>query len=438
MVPQWLIESKRDGKELGAAELREFIAAYARDELPDYQMAAFAMAVYFQGMSFEEVTVLTDAMMRSGDVLDLSGVDRPVADKHSSGGVGDKISLALAPLVASAGVAVPKISGRGLGLTGGTLDKLDSIPGYHTDISTEDFMRILNEVGCSIIGQTARLAPVDKKIYALRDVTGTVPSIPLIAASIMSKKLAESVESLVLDVKCGEGAFMRKREDARLLADTMVAIGRNMGRRVSALVTAMDQPLGRTAGNALEVRESIEIMKGEGPDDATALTLELGAEMLVLAKVADDLDGARTTLREKLAAGAALEVFARMIAAHGGDPAVCERIELLPQAAHVVDIPARQRGFVQKVSAEAIGRVVLLLGGGRQKTTDAIDYAVGIDQLVKVGQQVDAGDTLMRVHARDAKSAEAVMKFVDAAVRIGADAPAMKPLIHESLRQNLD
>jgi pyrimidine-nucleoside phosphorylase len=393
------------------------------------------MAVYFRGMSFEEVTVMTDAMMRSGDILDFSDLGRPTADKHSTGGIGDKVSLPLAPLVASTGVAVPMISGRGLGLTGGTLDKLDSIPGYRTDVPTDEFRRILAEVGCSIIGQTARLAPADRKLYALRDVTGTVPSIPLIASSILSKKLAEGAGALVLDVKCGEGAFMRKREDARRLADTMVAIGRNMGRRMSAFVTAMDQPLGRTVGNALEVRESIETLRGNGPDDIVTLTVELGAEMLVLAGVAPTPDAARQDLRANLASGAALEVFARMVAAHGGNAAVVENPALLPQAAHIVDVPARRRGYVASVSADAIGRVVLLLGGGRKQTTDRIDYAVGVDRLVKIGDHVDAGVPLMRIHCRDTASYEAVAKLALEAVAIGPDAPAAPPLIYETLRE---
>lgn len=436
MVPQWIIERKRDGAELASDDIRAFVDAYARGALPDYQMAAFAMAVYFRGMTFEEVTVMTDAMMRSGDILDFSDLSRPTADKHSTGGIGDKVSLPLAPLVASAGVAVPMISGRGLGLTGGTLDKLDSIPGYRTDVPTEEFRRILETVGCSIIGQTARLAPADKKLYALRDVTGTVPSIPLISASILSKKLAEGAGSLVLDVKCGEGAFMRRREDARRLADTMVAIGRNMGRRMSAFVTAMDQPLGRTAGNALEVRESIETLRGEGPADVVQLTIELGAEMLVLAGVAGDAASARQTLRANLASGAALDVFRRMVAAHGGDVAAVDDPSRLPQAPHVVDIPARRRGYVEAVSAEAIGRVVLLLGGGRKQTNDGIDYAVGVDRLVKIGEHVDAGAPLMRLHARDAASFEAVAKMAAEAVTLGADAPATAPLVYETLRES--
>jgi len=437
MIPQWIIEQKRDGGELPADDIRAFVDAYAGGSLPDYQMAAFAMAVYFRGMSFEEVTVMTEAMMRSGDVLDLSDLARPTSDKHSTGGIGDKISLPLAPLVAAAGVAVPMISGRGLGITGGTLDKLDSIPGYRTDIPTAEFRRILDEVGCSIIGQTARLAPADKKLYALRDVTGTVPSIPLIAASIMSKKLAEGAASLVLDVKCGEGAFMKKRADARRLADTMIAIGRNMGRRMSAFVTAMDQPLGRTAGNALEVRESIETLAGSGPADVVQLTVELGVEMLVLAGVAPDAASARLILQEKLASGAALEVFARMIAAHGGDPRVVEDTALLPQAPCIVDVAAPRRGYVAAVSADQIGRVVLLLGGGRRQTTDSIDYAVGIDRLVKVGEEVESGAPLMRIHARDGAAAESVAAQAAAAITLSIDRPAPGELIHEALRENL-
>jgi len=386
-------------------------------------------------MTFEEVTVMTDAMMRSGDVLDFSDLSRPTADKHSTGGIGDKISLPLAPLVASAGVAVPMISGRGLGLTGGTLDKLESIPGYRTDLSTQQFRRVLEDVGCSIIGQTERLAPADKKLYALRDVTGTVPSIPLISASILSKKLAEGAGALVLDVKCGEGAFMRHRDDARRLADTMVAIGRNMGRRMSAFVTAMDQPLGRTAGNALEVRESIETLQGNGPADVVALTLELGAEMLVLTGVSPASDAARALLRAKLESGEGLQTFARMIEAHGGNPAVCENLSLLPQAVHIVEVPARRRGFVSAVSAEAIGRVVLLLGGGRRRTTDRIDPSVGVDRLVKIGAHVATGDVLMRIHARDGKSAEEVLKLAQDAVTVGPDVPASPPLIYETRRE---
>lgn len=432
MVPQWLIERKRDGEALTPEELRALVAAYADDTLPDYQMAAFAMAVFFQGMTFEEVTVLTDAMMRSGDVLDFSDLGVPTADKHSTGGIGDKVSLPLAPLVACHDVAVPMISGRGLGLTGGTLDKLEAIPGYRADLTVDAFRAILKRVGCSIIGQTDRLAPVDRKLYALRDVTGTVPSIPLIAASILSKKLAEGADALVFDVKCGEGAFMRRLEDARRLAKTLMAIARNMGRRVSTFLTAMDQPLGRTAGNALEVVESIELLRGEGPADLRALTLELGAEMLCLARPGIERAEARQRLQETLASGAALERFGLMIEAQGGDPRCIEQPgRRLPQAPVVVDVLARRRGFVGAVSAEAVGRVVLLLGGGRRRTEERIDPSVGVDRLVKVGERVDAGAPLMRLHARTRGDAEAVMKMALEAVRIGTDVPSDPALILE-------
>lgn len=433
MVPQWLIERKRDGATLTPEELREFIAAYADGTLPDYQMAAFAMAVFFQGMTFEEVTVLTDAMMRSGDVLDFSDLGVPTADKHSTGGIGDKVSLPLAPLVACHEVAVPMISGRGLGLTGGTLDKLEAIPGYRADLTVEAFRSVLRQVGCSIIGQTDRLAPVDRKLYALRDVTGTVPSIPLIAASILSKKLAEGADALVFDVKCGEGAFMRNVEDARRLAKTLMAIARNMGRRVSTFLTAMDQPLGRSAGNALEVVESVQVLRGEGPADLVSLTLELGTEMLCLAHPELDRETARERLPATLASGAALERFLRMVEAQGGDPRSLEDpAQRLPRAPVVVEVPAHRRGFVGSVSAAAIGRVVLLLGGGRRRTEDRIDPSVGIDRLVKVGERVDAGAPLMRLHARTRADADAVLQTALDAVAIGTDAPAAPPLIVES------
>lgn len=435
LVPQWIIEQKRDGQELSSDNLRAFIDAYARDEIPDYQMAAFAMAVFFQGMSFEEVTVMTDAMMRSGDVLDLSDLDRPTVDKHSTGGVGDKISLPLAPLVASAGAAVPMIAGRGLGSTGGTLDKLESVSGFRTSLTVEEFKRVLDDIGCVIIGQTERLAPADRKLYALRDVTGTVPSIPMIASSILSKKLAEGARALVLDVKCGAGAFMRNREQARRLADTMVAIGRNMGRSMSAFVTAMDQPLGRTAGNSLEVRESLEILRNEGPQDVRDLTLELGSEMLVLAGIAATRQEAGELLQEKLRSGEALETFAKMIAAQGGDASVCEKPELLPQAPEIITITAPRRGYAAEVSADTIGRIVLLLGGGRRRTGDLVDPRVGVDDLVKVGEFVESGAPLMRLHVSDRASAGEAEELAKKAVSITVDMPAVTPLVYETLRE---
>jgi len=429
MVPQWIIERKRDGGAVPEADLRAFVAAYASGELPDYQMAAFAMAVYFQGMAFEETVVLTDAMMRSGDVLDWSDLDRPTVDKHSTGGIGDKISIPLAPLVAAAGAAVPMISGRGLGITGGTLDKLESIPGYDTHLSNAAFRRVLETVGCSIIGQTARLAPADKKLYALRDVTGTVPSIPLISASIMSKKLAEGADALALDVKCGAGAFMKRREDAQTLAETLVSIGRGMGRRVSALVTAMDQPLGRAAGNAVEIAESIAVLKGQGPADVVELVVALGGEMLVLAGLCAERGEGMRVIRQKLDSGEGLETFARMVAAHGGDAGLVEDPGRMKAAGACLDVTADRVGHVAGVDADGIGRVVLLLGGGRRRSADAIDHAVGVDALVKAGERVEAGQPLMRLHARSLDEAQGVLAAARAAVAIADAAPAPAPLI---------
>ena len=429
-VPQWIIERKRDGAALAEADIREWIARYADGRLPDYQMAALAMAIYFRGMSPEETLALTDAMMRSGDALSWDGLSRPTADKHSTGGIGDKLSIPLAPLVASCGVAVPMISGRGLGITGGTLDKLESIPGYDTHLDNARFREVVDRVGCSIIGQTDRLAPADRKLYALRDVTGTVPSIPLITASILSKKLAEGAEILVFDVKCGAGAFMKTPADARALADSLLAVARGAGRHAEALVTAMDQPLGRTAGNALEIAESVEILRG-GPADAGAreLTLRLAVPMLTLSGVSPDEASARALLEKKLASGAALETFARMVEAQGGDPRVAEAPEkVLPQAPAVVEVPAPRGGVLARVDADGIGRVVLLLGGGRRAVTDAIDPSVGVSCLSKVGEAIEEGEPLLRIHARTRAEAEALVPQVLAAHEI-VDGPVAAPAL---------
>ena len=408
-VPQWIIEKKRDGGALSEAEIREWIARYADGRLPDYQMAALAMAVYWRGMSADETLWLTDAMMRSGDVLSWRGLGRATADKHSTGGIGDKLSIPLAPLVAACDVAVPMISGRGLGITGGTLDKLESIPGYDTHLGNDRFREVVDEVGCSIIGQTDRLAPADRKLYALRDVTGTVPSIPLITASILSKKLAEGADVLVFDVKCGAGAFMKTRENARALADSLLAVARGAGRKAEALVTGMDQPVGRAAGNALEIAESVDILRGGGPADARELVLRLGEPMLVLGGAAPDAASARAAMEEKLASGAALETFARMVEAQGGDPRVADAPEkVLPQAPAVLDVPAPRAGTVARADADGIGRVVLLLGGGRRAVTDTIDFSVGVSGLRKVGETVAAGEPLVRLHARSRAEAEAL------------------------------
>ncbi len=431
MVPQWIIEQKRDDAEISEKDLRAFIAAYAEGSLPDYQMAAFAMAVYFRGMTFEETVVLTDAMMRSGDILDFSHLNRPTVDKHSTGGIGDKISIPLAPLMAASGAAVPMISGRGLGITGGTLDKLESIPGYNTQLTNEAFRTVLETVGCSIIGQTSRLAPADKKLYALRDVTGTVPSIPLISASIMSKKLAEGAGGLVLDVKCGSGAFMKQLSDARNLAETLVAIGRKMGRRVSALITDMNQPLGRTVGNALEIAESIEVLKGTGPADVTELTIALGAEMLVLSGICANVTEGGRVIRHKLESGEGLETFARMVHAHGGSADLVENPGWMKSAEVCLDVVAEADGYAGGVDADAIGRVVLLLGGGRKQSADSIDHAVGIDRLVKIGERVAKGEPMMRIHAKSRSEADAVMKMAHEAVSVVETPPVATSVIIE-------
>ena len=419
MVPQWLIEKKRDGGVLSAAEIEEFIRLYADGTIPDYQMSAMAMAIFFRGMDEAETAALTDAMMRSGALLDWDDCPMPTADKHSTGGIGDKISLMLAPLVATQGVAVPMISGRGLGITGGTLDKLDSIPGYNSRLEIPDFKRIVSEVGCSIIGQTANLAPADGKLYALRDVTGTVPSIPLITASIMSKKLAEGAASLVFDVKFGRAAFMRDRANAEKLAASLVATGLRMGRRCDAILTPMDDPHGRTAGNALEVAEAVETLKGEGPADTRALTLDLAVRMVALAKGVDGED-AKKSIRDALVKaldnGAALEKFAAMVEAQGGDRRFIDNPMLLPQAGATLDIKAPAAGTVAGVDAEKIGRVVLELGGGRRSSADAIDPAAGVSNLVQRGEKLSKGDRLMTLHAATPALAESLAEEARMAV----------------------
>ena len=426
-VPQWIIERKRDGAALAEADIREWIARYADGRLPDYQMAALAMAIYFRGMSPEETLALTDAMMRSGDALSWDGLSRPTADKHSTGGIGDKLSIPLAPLVASCGVAVPMISGRGLGITGGTLDKLESIPGYDTHLDNARFRAVVDAVGCSIIGQTDRLAPADRKLYALRDVTGTVPSIPLITASILSKKLAEGAATLVFDVKCGAGAFMKTPADARALADSLLAVARGAGRHAEALVTAMDQPVGETAGNALEIAESVDLLRGAGPADALELALRLAVPMLTLSGVSPDGASARALLEKKLASGAALETFAQMVAAQGGDARVAESPEtVLPQAPVLLDVAAPRAGHLARVDADGIGRAVLLLGGGRRAVTDAIDPAVGVSRLRKVGERIEKGEPLLRIHARIRAEAEALVPQALAAHEI-VDGPVAPP-----------
>jgi pyrimidine-nucleoside phosphorylase len=416
-----VIKAKRDGRAVAEADLRALVEGYVAGEVPDYQMAAFCMAVFFRGMGDAETGALTDAMLRSGDVLDLSDVPGVKVDKHSTGGVGDKVSLALAPIAAACGVVVPMISGRGLGHTGGTLDKLESIPGFQVRLPVERFREVLRATGACLIGQTDRLAPADRRLYALRDVTATVESIPLIASSIMSKKLAEGIDALVLDVKVGSGAFMKRAEDAERLARALCAIGERMGKRVVALLTGMDQPLGHAVGNALEVKEAVELLHDEGPRDLREVTLELAAEMVLLAGRAPDLEAARHAVREVVGDGRAFLKLCQIVEAQGGDPDALADLALLPAAAGTLDVPAPRAGAVQAVDAEAIGLAAVALGAGRNRVDDPVDHGVGLVVHRKVGDRVEAGEPLCTVHygARGAERPEAVAERVARAYQIG-------------------
>lgn len=418
-----LIRRKRDRGRLAPAELAELVAGYARGRVPDYQMAAWLMAVFFRGMNADETAALTEAMMKSGDVFDLSGVAGPKVDKHSTGGVGDKVSLILAPLAAACGVVVPMVSGRSLGHTGGTLDKLESIPGFRTGLSPEEFRRNLEQVGVSMMGQTERLCPADRKMYALRDVTATVDSVPLIAASIMSKKLAEGIDGLVLDVKTGTGAFMSRLPQARKLARVMMSIGNRMGKKVVAVITGMWEPLGRSVGNALEVVESIEALKGNWPMDLEEVTLALGEEMLLLAERAGTRAQARRLLLRALSTGAALDRFRRLVKAQGGDPAVVDDYGLLPAARARVEVKAEAAGHVRSIDALQVGLLGVELGVGRAKLGDRVDPAAGFVFRRKVGDRVEAGAALVEVHARSRARAAAVAERLQQAIVVGRTAP---------------
>jgi pyrimidine-nucleoside phosphorylase len=433
MMPQWLIEKKRDGQALTAGELRDFVEGYTQGRIPDYQMAAFAMAVFFRGMTPEETATLTECMMRSGDVLDFSDLPAPKVDKHSTGGIGDKISLPLAPLLACCGVVVPMISGRGLGITGGTLDKLESIPGFRTGLTDREFRNVLEQCGFAMAGQTERLAPADRKLYALRDVTGTVPSIPLITASILSKKLAEGVEHLVMDVKCGRGAFMKSRADARALADSILAVARGMGCRATALITDMNQPLGRTAGNALEVIEAVETLSGRGPADVEALTLDLAAELLVGSGRAPDAARARELLKARIADGSALERFRRLVRMQGGNPDALDDFNLLPCARIQTPLAAPAAGTVAEVHADRIGKACLALGAGRAKTDDRVDPAVGVSGLVKIGESVVKGQILATVHSNDEGRRDEALALLREAFVLSATPVAPPPTVLERI-----
>lgn len=429
MEARALVERKRDGGRISPSEWRALMRAYAAGEVPDYQMAALAMAIFFVGLDRDEVVALTDAMLTSGATLDLDHLRVGRVDKHSTGGVGDKVSLVLAPLVAACGVAVPMMSGRGLGHTGGTLDKLESIPGFRTDLPLAVATAQIERIGCALIGQTREIAPADRKLYALRDATATVESIPLIAASIMSKKLAEGLTGLVLDVKCGSGAFLPEMDRGLTLARTMIELGVDHGCPVVALLTAMDRPLGRACGNALEVEESIMALRGEGPADLMAVTYALGAEMLLLGGAARTRDDARRRMEVAISSGTALERFRQIIEAQGGNPAVVDDPSLLPQAAECEFYVAPRDGVVAQVEPRAIGRGITALGGGRTRVEDVIDPSVGFVITARPGDVVRAGEPLATILARDAAGVASGRDTLTRAIVVADDADPPLPLI---------
>ncbi|TML68312.1 MAG: thymidine phosphorylase [Actinobacteria bacterium] len=430
MRPAELIEAKRNGQEHSAGDIADLILAYARDEVPDYQMAAWCMAVYFKGLSGAETYALTDAMIRSGETLALGeALGRRVVDKHSTGGVGDKTSIAVGPIVAACGVPFGKMSGRGLGHTGGTLDKLESIPGFRVELTTDEFVAQLRETGLAIVGQTADLVPADKKLYSLRDVTATVDIVPLIASSIMSKKLAAGADAIVLDVKVGAGAFMKTRDDAVILAEQMIDLGRRAGREVVCLLTDMSQPLGSAVGNALEIREAVETIRGEGPDDFTELVLDACARLLALSDLGVDVDEGRSRAESAVADGPALAAYERWIGAQGGDPA----LDRLPVAPVVREVRAPRSGVVSVLDALGIGVAALGLGAGRRTKADAIDHAVGVVCRAKRGDAVSADAVLAEVHAADEDSAEEASAAILAAYTVGDGSPRRHDVVLDVL-----
>jgi pyrimidine-nucleoside phosphorylase len=421
-----LISKKRDGGELTEDEIGSLISGYVRGDVPDYQMASWAMAVYIRGMTVAEIAALTEHMLHSGVTFEWPAGESPKVDKHSTGGIGDKVSLPLAPLLACCDLQVPMISGRGLGATGGTLDKLEAIPGFRTNLSIEEFQQVCRDVGCVISGATGDLVPADRKLYALRDVTGTVPSIPLITASIMSKKLAEGLDALVLDVKHGSGAFMKTLDDARALARSMVDTGKRMGVPTTALLTDMNQPLGRMAGNANEVNESVDALLGKGPADLMEVTLELGAELLVLAKRESTTAAARKRLEKAISSGAGLEKFREMVAAQGGD------LDAPRPVAPGHDIPSPWEGNVTAIDTERLGYVVIHLGGGRKQLADKLDLSVGFEMLVRLGDTVERGQPVARVFA-PAEAVTHIKRDLLAAITIDDNPTIAPPLIVERI-----
>ena len=432
-----IIRKKRDGAALTHAEIEYFVSGVTDGTLPDYQAAALLMAIVLRGMTKDETAHLTDAMVRSGTRMSYPDVDGVPVDKHSTGGVGDKTSLILAPLAVACGAAVPMMSGRGLGHTGGTLDKLEAIPGFRTALTLDELRAAMRTVRCALIGQTAEVAPADRKLYALRDVTGTVESIPLISASIMSKKIAEGVGGLVLDVKTGAGAFMKTREDSRRLAESLVDIGNASGVRTEALITGMDAPLGRAVGNASEVVESLETLKGRGPADLESLSVQLAARMLVLAGLAPGLDEAERRVREALRSGSALDVFRRVIENQGGDPAVVDDYGRLPSAPDEHRVTASKAGYVAELRAEHIGRAAVALGAGRARLEDAIDHGVGIQVEAPPGTAVRDGDAVLLVRHRGGRGLKEALALLAEALVVADAPPAARPLVVDTVGEGL-
>ncbi|MBD8031935.1 MULTISPECIES: pyrimidine-nucleoside phosphorylase [Solibacillus] len=429
-----IIEKKRNGEELTTEEIRFFVEGYTDGTIPDYQASALCMAIYFKDMTDRERADLTMAMVESGDQINLSSIEGVKVDKHSTGGVGDTTTLPLAAMVAAVGVPVAKMSGRGLGHTGGTIDKLEAIEGFHVELSSEEFSNQVNEIGMAVIGQSGNLTPADKKLYALRDVTGTVSSIPLIAGSIMSKKIAAGADAIVLDVKTGDGAFMKTVEDSVKLAEAMVKIGNSVGRKTMAIISDMSQPLGYAIGNALEVQEAIDTLKGQGPADLNELCYTLGSQMVVLGGKAETIEEARKMLEEVVANGAALEVLKKFIAAQGGDASVVDDPSRLPQAKYQIDVPAKQAGYISKIEADDIGTAAMLLGAGRATKESEIDLAVGLVLHKKVGDQVAQGESLMTIHA-NSENIEHVMEKIYAHVFISAEKVEAPKLIEAIITQ---
>ncbi len=429
-----LIQKKRDGKVLSTDEIQFIVKGFTDGSIPDYQMSAFSMAIFFQGMSDQERADLTMAMVHSGDTIDLSAIEGIKVDKHSTGGVGDTTTLVLAPLVAAVGVPVAKMSGRGLGHTGGTIDKLESVPGFHVEIDNQEFIDYVNKNKVAVIGQSGNLTPADKKLYSLRDVTATVNSIPLIASSIMSKKIAAGADAIVLDVKTGAGAFMKDLDEAKKLAKAMVDIGNNVGRRTMAVISDMSQPLGYAIGNALEIKEAIDTLRGEGPKDLEELCLELGSYMVLLAEKASSLEEARGMLEEVIRSGAAIETLKTFLEAQGGDASVVDNPEKLPQAKHVVELEAKEAGVVSEIVADSVGTAAMLLGAGRATKESEIDLAVGIVLRKKIGDKVEAGESLATIHSNQ-EDLTKVKEALYESIKVISGDVKVPPLVYDTISE---